>query len=128
MKEQVTIFENARFGRVRTAGTSEQPLFCLTDVCKALELSNPQNLKQRLNEKGVCSIYTPTKGGNQQLLYINEPNLYRCIFQSRKKEAEQFQDWVFEEVLPAIRAKGQYQLQETHQGAGGGKTGGAQTP
>lgn len=119
MKEQVTIFENARFGRVRTAGTSEQPLFCLADVCKALELSNPSYVKQRLCERGVFSNYTPTYNQHgaevmQQLLYINEPNLYRCIFQSRKKEAEQFQDWVFEEVLPAIRAKGQYQLQEAH--------------
>ena len=40
--------------------------------------------------------------------YIDEPNLYRCIFQSRKAEAEQFQDWVFEEVLPSIRRNGAY--------------------
>lgn len=114
MKEQVTIFENAQFGRVRTTGTSEKPLFCLADVRKALGLEQQTHLKERLNPKGCVLNTTPTSGGNQQLLYINEPNLYRCIFQSRKKEAEQFQDWVFEEVLPAIRAKGQYQLQEAH--------------
>jgi phage antirepressor YoqD-like protein len=42
------------------------------------------------------------------LNFITEPNLYKCIFQSRKKEAEQFQDWVCTEVLPAIRKQGGY--------------------
>lgn len=50
----------------------------------------------------------PTSGGQQQMLFIDEPNLYRCIFQSRKEEAEQFQDWVCEEVLPAIRQSDGY--------------------
>ena len=42
------------------------------------------------------------------MIFINEPNLYRCIFQSRKAEAEQFQDWVFNEILPSIRKSGGY--------------------
>ena len=45
------------------------------------------------------------------MTYIDEANLYRCIFQSRKAEAEKFQDWVFEEVLPAIRQNGGYLAQ-----------------
>ena len=123
MTNQVTIFENAQFGQIRTAGTSEQPLFCLADVCRMLCLDNPSKVRTRLRGDGVftkegVSLTTNQHGKTSQqsvtLLYINEPNLYRCIFQSRKKEAEQFQDWVFEEVLPAIRAKGQYQLQEAH--------------
>lgn len=44
------------------------------------------------------------------MLFINEPNLYRCIFQSRKKEAELFQNWVVEEVLPSIRKLGGYMV------------------
>lgn len=117
MKDQVTIFENAQFGQVRTAGTSERPLFCLADVCKALGISNSRDTKSRLSSRGVVLTDTPTYNQygvevTQQLLFINEPNLYRCIFQSRKKEAEQFQDWVFEEVLPAIRAKGTFSLEE----------------
>lgn len=110
MREQVTIFENAQFGQVRTAGTSEQPLFCLADVRRALGLEQQTHLKERLSPKGCVLNTTPTKGGNQKLLFINEPNLYRCVFQSRKKEAEAFQNWVFEEVLPSIRAKGSYAL------------------
>ena len=124
MKDQVTIFENAQFGQIRTQGTSNEPWFCLADVCKVLELSNPRMVKKQLNPRWVITNYVSTpiishgvntgKTKRVALTFINEPNLYRCIFQSRKKEAEQFQDWVFEEVLPAIRAKGQYQLQEAH--------------
>ena len=44
----------------------------------------------------------------QEMNFIDEPNLYRCIFQSRKEEAELFQDWVCGEALPAIRQNGGY--------------------
>lgn len=112
MKEQVTIFENAQFGQIRTSiGANGEPLFCLADVCKALDLGGgARNVKSRLYPKGVVSINTPTNGGIQQLNFITEPNLYKCIFQSRKKEAEQFQDWVCNEVLPSIRKSGGYML------------------
>lgn len=108
-RNEVRVFENARFGQIRTAqGASGEPLFCLADVCKALGLSNPRKVKTQLSPKGVTISDTPTNGGIQQLNFITEANLYRCIFQSRKEEAEQFQDWVCEEVLPAIRQSGGY--------------------
>ena len=104
---QVQIFENAQFGQIRTAGTSDEPLFCLADICRALELQT-QNTKNRLKQKGVYSINTLTQGGEQQLLYINEQNLYRLIMRSDKPQAEPFQDWVCGEVLPSIRKNGGY--------------------
>lgn len=111
MKESIKIFENAQFGQIRTSVTeSGEPLFCLADVCKALDLSNPRDVKRRLQQKGVCTTDTPTNGGIQQLNFITEPNLYKCIFQSRKKEAEQFQDWVCGEILPSIRKSGGYMV------------------
>lgn len=51
------------------------------------------------------------------MIFIDEPNLYRCIFQSRKKEAQLFQDWVAEEVLPAIRKSGGYILSQPEESA-----------
>lgn len=102
------IFNNEEFEKVRTALVNEEPMFCLTDICKALELTQPSKVKERLNEKGVRSIPTLTKGGEQKLLYINEPNLYKTIFQSRKESAERFTDWVTSEVLPSIRKNGGY--------------------
>lgn len=102
------IFENSEFGEIRTVTVNDEPMFCLTDICKALELTQPSKVKERLNEKGVRSIPTLTKGGEQKLLYINEPNLYKTIFQSRKESAERFTEWVTSEVLPSIRKTGSY--------------------
>ena len=106
------IFENSEFGTVRTVVVNDEPMFCLSDVCKALELTQPSKVKERLNEKGVNTIPTLTAGGIQNLLYINESNLYKTIFQSRKDSAEKFTDWVTTEVLPSIRKHGVYAVDE----------------
>lgn len=109
MESQITIFSSDLFGQIRTTMDEKgNPLFSLRDVTFALEIKNPNQLKNRLNPKGVCSIYLLTNGGRQLMDFINEPNLYRCVFQSRKKSAIQFQDWIFEEVLPSIRNNGGY--------------------
>lgn len=107
---ELKIFKNEEFGEVRTATIDGEPMFCLADICKALELSQPSKVKERLNQKGVNSIPTLTNGGTQNLLYVNESNLYKTIFQSRKESAERFTDWVTSEVLPSIRKTGQYQM------------------
>lgn len=105
---ELQIFSNSEFGEIRTITKDNEPMFCLADVCKALELTQPSKVKERLNPKGVNSIPTLTKGGEQKLLYINESNLYKTIFQSRKDSAERFTDWVTSEVLPSIRKTGSY--------------------
>lgn len=107
------IFNSEEFGEVRTAVINDEPMFCLADICKALELTQPSKVKERLNEKGVRSIPTLTKGGEQKLLYINESNLYKTIFQSRKESAERFTEWVTSEVLPSIRKTGGYGMPKT---------------
>ncbi|TRC12762.1 hypothetical protein FEA50_08860, partial [Mannheimia haemolytica] len=90
--------------------------FCGTDVCDVLGYSNaPDALAKHCKPKGIAKRYTPTKGGNQELTFINEPNLYRLIIKSRKPEAEKFEAWVFEEVLPQIRKTGKYTLQNSQQ-------------
>lgn len=104
----VKIFNSEQFGIIRTAGTAENPLFCLTDVCRVLEINQTKNAKSRLNQRGVSLIPTLTAGGTQKLLYVNEANLYRLILRSDKPMAEPFQEWVCEEVLPAIRKSGGY--------------------
>lgn len=121
MKESIKIFENAQFGQIRTSVTeSGEPLFCLADLCKILGLGNPSQVKTTLRKDGVISneVSTPIisngidtgKTKIMTLNFITEPNLYKCIFQSRKKEAEQFQDWVCGEVLPSIRKSGGYMV------------------
>lgn len=112
MKESIQIFKSPQFGDIRTAiSPAGEPLFCLADICKALDLGNPSQTKQRLQIGGVTTNEViDTKGRKQQAIFITEPNLYKCIFQSRKKEAEAFQDWVCGEVLPAIRKTGGYMV------------------
>ena len=110
MNNEIKIFNNEEFGNMRTATVDGEYLFCLSDICKALSLSQPSKVRERLNEKGVHTIPTLTKGGKQNLLYINEANLYKTIFQSRKPSAEKFTDWVTEEVLPALRKTGSYSM------------------
>lgn len=105
---ELQIFNSEEFGEIRTITKDDEPMFCLADVCKALEISNVGNVKQRLSEKGIHTADTPTKGGLQKMIFINEANLYKAIFQSRKDSAERFTDWVTSEVLPSIRKNGGY--------------------
>lgn len=77
--DDIQVFQNECFGSIRVAGTSEQPLFCLADVCKALDLTNPAMVKSRLSAKGISNTDTLTVGGIQSMTYINEANLYKCI-------------------------------------------------
>lgn len=106
--EELRIFNSEEFGNIRTVVIDNEPWLCLTDICKALELTQPSKVKERLKEKGVRSIPTLTNGGIQNLLYVDEGNLYKTIFQSRKESAEKFSDWVTSDVLPSIRVSGIY--------------------
>jgi prophage antirepressor-like protein len=91
---------------VRTVLIDGVPWFVANDVCDVLGLGNPAETLRNYpeNEKGISS--TDTHGGKQGMLTVNEPGLYRLIFQSRKPEAEQFKTWVFTAVLPQIRQTG----------------------
>lgn len=96
--------------KVRTMNNGSDAWFNLNDVCEVLELRNPRQVKTRLKEDGVITNdVIDSLGRTQNATFINEPNLYKVIFQSRKEEAEQFQDWVYEEVLPQIRKTGKYE-------------------
>lgn len=104
---EVKIFESPQFGQVRTAGTSDEPLFCLVDIARALEYSNPA--KAVLDHcKGVTVLETPTNGGIQKIKFGKESEVYRLIMKSNTEKAEAFQDWVCGEVLPSIRKNGGY--------------------
>lgn len=106
------------FGELRTAlSKNGEPLFCLSDVCKALGLSNPSITKERLiRDLSIIKVSKEVvahgkKTGifkDEEMYFISEPGFYRCIFRSNKKNAIAFQDWVFNEVLPSLRTTGAY--------------------
>jgi prophage antirepressor-like protein len=83
--------------------------FLANDVCDILGYRNARDaVAKNCKEKGVAKRDTLTIKGNQTMLYINEGNLYRLIVKSRKPEAERFEAWLMEEVLPTIRKTGSW--------------------
>lgn len=98
---------------VKTTLINNEPYFNLKDICDILEIKNISDCKGRLSKKGVVTADTLTNGGIQKSNFINESNLYKVIFQSRKPQAEAFTDWVTSEVLPSIRKHGAYATSET---------------
>lgn len=120
---KIQVFKHPLFGEIRVTGTSDEPLFCLVDICKVLELNNTSMAKRKLKATGikifeVRSEFTNKHGKTiafmDNLTFISEQNLYRLIMRSTKPMAEPFQDWVCGEVLPSIRKHGGYIL--THEG------------
>ncbi len=86
--------------------------FCLADLGNVLDLTNHKNfLKSKAcDSEGVCQIYTPTDGGNQEVTFISEPNMYAMTLRSDKEASAPFRRWVTHEVLPRIRKEGRYDL------------------
>jgi prophage antirepressor-like protein len=82
-------------------------------ICDILEYSNSSDaIKKHCKIKGVAKRYIPTSSGIQEMTIINLSNLLRLIMRSKMKEAENFQDWVFDDVLPAILKNGKYSMFE----------------
>ena len=101
---------NFHQSQVRIQLLNNEPLFCLKDIAEILNISNAKSSRFNLSEAGVHKMYLRSSGQQRELTFINEPNLYRVIFRSNKKEAIDFQNWVFNEVLPTIRKTGSYSL------------------
>lgn len=106
---ELQIFQNEQFGMIRTAGTAEEPLFCASDVCRALGYTNGRKaISDHCDEGDVTKRDTPTSSGVQLMTFVNESGLYSLIFGSKLESARQFKRWVTSEVLPAIRKSGSY--------------------
>lgn len=113
MGNEIQIFNNPQFGEVRTAGTADKPMFCLSDVCNAIGIINARNVKNRLDEEDVRLVDTPTAGGSQQITFVTESGLYDVIIRSDSEKAKPFRKWVTSEVLPSIRRHGAYATPQT---------------
>ena len=104
----IQIFNNEKFGRVRIIMSDEnKPMFLANDVAKSLGYANP---RKAIGDhcKGVTKRDPPTTSGVQVVSYIPESDVYRLVMRSKLPQAEQFQDWVCDEVLPSIRKTGGY--------------------
>lgn len=106
---EISIFQNPDFGQIRiTQDAQGEPLFCLPDLCAALELRSP-DVKRRLDDAVVSTHIVKDSLGRKNLLsFVNEDGLYDVILDSRKPEAKAFRKWVTSVVLPQIRKTGGY--------------------
>lgn len=105
----LTVFDNPEFGKVRTLEDNGKPLFCGVDIARALGYTNP---RKAIGDhcKGVTKRYAPTQSGSQTMSFIPEGDVYRLITHSKLPSAERFESWVFDEVLPALRRTGTYSV------------------
>ena len=107
--DNLQVFTKDEFGTIRTVQMNGEPYFCMVDICKALDLNNISQARTRLREDGVITNEViDSMGRKQKANFINESNMYKLVFQSRKESAEKFTDWVTAEVLPTIRKTGGY--------------------
>ena len=110
------IFNNPDFGTVRTLDDDGMILFCASDIATALGYARPKDAVAA-HCKGAVKRRTLTNGGEQEMSFIPESDLYRLVFGSKLPTAEKFTDGVTSEVLPSIRKHGAYMTPETLQAA-----------
>ncbi|BCX79228.1 phage antirepressor [Campylobacter sp. 19-13652] len=109
---QLQIFKNQNF-EVRAITQDGEPLFCLADICKVLEIQNPTDVKKAVEVEfgdDLDLIYpiTDSLGREQKAIFITEPQLYFVMMRSDKPKAKPFRMWVNGEVIPSIRKHGVY--------------------
>ncbi|MDA2519317.1 BRO family protein [Bacillus cereus] len=106
---QLQNFSHNAFGKLEILMKDGKEYFPATYVANLLGYANAtEAIKRHCKNEGVAFHEVPTTSGVQNKKFINEPNLYRLIVKSKLPQAEQFEKWVFEEVLPSIRKHGAY--------------------
>jgi len=111
---ELTVF-NYGDNAIRTQVKDGNTLWALVDICRALELSNPSAVAQRLDDDEWAKLdlgRSEITGGGGETLFVTESGLYAVILRSDKPEAKKFRKWVTSEVLPSIRKTGSYSLTE----------------
>ena len=114
---EIKIFNNPEFGDVRTMEIDNKPYFNASDVASVLGYSNTRDAISR-HCKGVVKhdigVQTGTRADGTpaiqmvEMSFIPEGDVYRLIVRSKLPQAEKFESWVFDEVLPSIRKSGLY--------------------
>ena len=117
MENKVQLFEHEKFGKIRVVILNGKIHFVAVDACRALEIKNSRAAMTRLEDDEKMTVdltesHFGKRGGAQFMTVVNEPGLYRLIFASRKKEAREFQRWVYHEVLPSIRKTALYSIEQ----------------
>ena len=115
MKNQMQVFENTEFGKVRVIIIDDQPWFVGKDVTVILGYGKSRNaLSVHIDEDDALKWgVTDSMGRTQKTTIINESGLYSLILSSKLPQAKMFKRWVTAEVLPTIRKHGAYATADT---------------
>lgn len=108
---ELEVFSNNEFGEVRTVVIDGKPLFCLMDICKALEIKNSTDVAKRLDEDELTRLNLGSRAGETN--FVTESGLYAVVLRSDKPNAKSFRKWITSEVLPSIRKTGAYSLEQS---------------
>lgn len=109
--DQLKIFQNEEFGKVRTITENGKIYFCGSDIAMALGYVRPAKAIQD-HCKGILKRDIPTSGGVQKMAVISEGDIYRLVVKSQMPYADQFESWIFDEVIPSIRKHEMYATEE----------------
>lgn len=112
---ELQIFENPKFGKVRTVQIKNEPWLVGKDVAEALGYSNTRDALSKHvddSDKNTVAIHDGIQGNPNQTI-INESGLYSLIFGSKLPEAKEFKHWVTSEILPSIRKHGAFMTEQT---------------
>lgn len=105
------VFQNSQFGELEILTIDNKEWFPAIKVAEILGYTNPRKaIRDHAKEKGVTIRSVLSNGGMQNKKFIDEGNLYRLITRSKLPQADKFEEWVFEDVLPSIRKTGSYQV------------------
>jgi len=110
MRNELTVFENEKFGKLEVLVENGKEYFPATETAKILGYKDPNKaINTHCKKDGwVIRPVIDRLGRTQEKKFINEGNLYRLIAKSNLPQAEVFESWVFDEVLPTIRKTGMY--------------------
>lgn len=107
MHTKTRTFTSPQFGSVRTAGTPENPLFCLMDLGKALGLKDPIKVSDRLNREDKAYVKTSRKhqGRYDGIVFVTIRGMRDALLNSTSKKGDLIYNWLSRDVVPALTSK-----------------------
>lgn len=105
---QIFAFEGTQ--EIRTLLIDDEPYFVANDIARSLGYKNPSDATNKYCKRSIKTWGSDSLGRQQEFKVIPESDMYRLIIKSNLPQAERFEEWVMEEVLPNIRKYGSYSL------------------
>lgn len=110
---EIKIFDNPEFGKVRTLEINGEPYFVGKDVADILGYQNgSRDVNRHIDDEDRTKVMMNDGNQSKETIVINESGLYSLILSSKLPKAKEFKRWVTSEVLPSIRKHGAYAVDE----------------